>query len=319
MDAPYLSAATYFSIVTVLSLAIIALALFRDPADFHLIMQLAHLERHPHTAADGFYALRVAPILQEHCASCHRSVRHKGKLRLDSLAALLRGGRHGTIIDIDHPDKSDVIRRVNLPRGNDEAMPPEDKQPLSADDVTVLRLWIAAGASGTQAESAIAGAPKPASRVELPDVDETAVARLREPLAEQVADAQRRVPGLLIYASRGSSDLELHAGSLGRSFDDASLKQVTRLASRLVWVDLSRTGITDASASTIMLMVNLREMRLTDTRVTDALIDSLLSLHSLRSVTLLGTATTDVANNRLRSQGIKVYAFDQSPANASHE
>ena len=59
-------------------------------------------------------------------------------------------------------------------------MPPSGKTPLNQDDVTVIRLWIAAGASGTLPVNAIKGAPRLVAPVKMlgdqlpPTVQETA-------------------------------------------------------------------------------------------------------------------------------------------------
>ena len=42
-----------------------------------------------------FYGAHVEPIFIEHCYSCHGSEKQKGRLRLDSYDALMRGGKHG--------------------------------------------------------------------------------------------------------------------------------------------------------------------------------------------------------------------------------
>jgi hypothetical protein len=47
-------------------------------------------------AAD--YLRDVKPLLQERCWACHGALKQSGKLRLDTGAALLRGGRNGPAV-----------------------------------------------------------------------------------------------------------------------------------------------------------------------------------------------------------------------------
>jgi hypothetical protein len=48
-------------------------------------------------------------------------------------------------------------------------MPPSGKTPLTEDEKTVIRLWIAHGASGSLRD--IPGAPKPVAKVSFPNFD----------------------------------------------------------------------------------------------------------------------------------------------------
>ena len=43
-------------------------------------------------AAAQFFETKVRPILAENCFKCHGEKKHRGDLRVDSLAAMLEGG-----------------------------------------------------------------------------------------------------------------------------------------------------------------------------------------------------------------------------------
>src|SRR5258708_39540421 len=51
----------------------------------------------------GSYATDIKPIFEKSCTKCHGVDKQKGHLRLDSLAALLKGGEDGKVIE---PGKS---------------------------------------------------------------------------------------------------------------------------------------------------------------------------------------------------------------------
>ncbi len=91
------------------------------------------------------FARDVYPALQRTCVECHGPDKQEGGLRLDRKADALRGGDSGPAIVPGKPDMSDLVRRAALPRGDDEAMPPRG-QPLSVEQISALKKWIAAGA-----------------------------------------------------------------------------------------------------------------------------------------------------------------------------
>ena len=85
----------------------------------------------------------VKPILAQRCYRCHSSLEQESNLRLDSVPAILKGGDGGAIVV---PGKSDESRLVTaVQRGGDLKMPPEG-EPLTAQQIAVLRAWIDAGA-----------------------------------------------------------------------------------------------------------------------------------------------------------------------------
>lgn len=89
----------------------------------------------------------VQPILERHCYECHGNGKAKGKLALDSLEAMLKGGKSGkpAVVPGD-PQKSELVRRITLPREDEKAMPPSDQPGLSVKETVELERWIAEGA-----------------------------------------------------------------------------------------------------------------------------------------------------------------------------
>ncbi|QRR04067.1 DUF1549 domain-containing protein [Dyadobacter sandarakinus] len=89
--------------------------------------------------------VEVRTILAHNCYSCHSETKIKGDLRLDSKEAVMQGGEHGAVVVPEHPDKSEMIRRITLPRNDKEAMPTKGKR-LTEREVKVLKFWIEKGA-----------------------------------------------------------------------------------------------------------------------------------------------------------------------------
>ena len=88
----------------------------------------------------------IRPVLQRACFECHGAEKQEAGLRLDRRDAAFQGGDSGRVLVPGKPDAGELIRRVSLPRGHDEAMPPRGK-PLSAREIKLLREWIASGAN----------------------------------------------------------------------------------------------------------------------------------------------------------------------------
>ncbi len=90
------------------------------------------------------FAGRVLPILKTACFECHARGRQSGRLRVDSRAALLQGGREGPAIVPGDPAASPLIQRM---RGEGEDSPmPFERPLLPAEQVSAIAAWIAAGA-----------------------------------------------------------------------------------------------------------------------------------------------------------------------------
>ena len=301
-----LSAPAYFLSVVLLTLGGVGAAMLGRPVFGHEVLQWTGLEQAPRALPGSFYAARVAPLFQDHCVGCHGETRAKAGLRLDSFAALMLGSRHGAVIRPGDAGHSELVSRISLPPSDDRAMPPSGKTPLTDDEVTVIRLWVAAGASSSV--TTVKGAPKLAKPVTIPDSDPALVARQRAALAAAVSRLQQQLPGVVAYESRGSADLDIHAPVMGARFGDRELALLAPLSARIVVADFSRTAITDASAPALASMTALQSLRLSDTRITDALVGALAPLKKLRALTVTGTKVTDGALASLRQRGVAIYA-----------
>ncbi len=126
-------------------------------------------------------------ILANHCFDCHSIKKSKGKLRLDALAYVLKGGKEGPALVIGHPEKSEMIRRIKLPASDDEAMPTKGKR-LSKKEIEILEIWVKQGAPWPN--SAIKSSPSATSTYENTGntEDETKVSE------KQAASSVDRIP-----------------------------------------------------------------------------------------------------------------------------
>ncbi|MDA1140002.1 MAG: DUF1553 domain-containing protein [Planctomycetota bacterium] len=106
------------------------------------------------------FEAQIKPILETHCLSCHGPEQQKGKLRFDTLYFAKAGGKHGQTIVPGKAEDSPLYKRITLPAGDDDIMPPEG-DPINAEEAEVIRLWIDLGAhwpTGTTLKPRKAGA-----------------------------------------------------------------------------------------------------------------------------------------------------------------
>lgn len=92
----------------------------------------------------------VQPILQAKCISCHKEGKIKGKLRMDHLEGLQKGGKSGPFVLAGDFEKSLLIQRINLPEDDKKHMPPKNKVQLTEEELLILSEWVATGASFDQ-------------------------------------------------------------------------------------------------------------------------------------------------------------------------
>ena len=88
----------------------------------------------------------IKPIFDKSCIKCHGAEKQKGKLRLDTLEATLKGGENGESVVKGNSAKSPFVHTIAR-LDPDAAMPPDGKgDPLSKEQVGIVRAWIDQGA-----------------------------------------------------------------------------------------------------------------------------------------------------------------------------
>ncbi len=88
-----------------------------------------------------FFESQVRPLLASKCVSCHGAEKQKGELRLDSRAAVLKGGESGPAVVPGRPEESLLIEAINY---DSFEMPPAGQ--LSKESIDVLTRWVRMGA-----------------------------------------------------------------------------------------------------------------------------------------------------------------------------
>ena len=90
----------------------------------------------------------VLPILEKYCVACHFGDEGEAELGLESYEGLMQGGKRGAIVTPGHAALSRMIRMMT---GESEPkMPPDDNEPPTPEEISVLQAWIDAGAKGPE-------------------------------------------------------------------------------------------------------------------------------------------------------------------------
>jgi mono/diheme cytochrome c family protein len=239
------------------------------------------------------FAKDIQPLFQQNCIKCHGPEKQKGKLRLDSKEAALKGGKDGPAFVAGDASKSEMVRRISLPKGDDDVMPNEG-EPLTKAQIELIRDWINQGAHWPETAAA-SDASKPAT---LPGP--VLPADFKPSAAEQKAIAALAQKGIDVRPIAANvnwreANLRLH----GTSVTDSVVAQLKDIAG-LVDLNLANTKVTDAGLAHLKGLTNLMRLHLELTAVSDAGLAQLKGLKNLTYLNVYGTKVTDAGLDHLK-------------------
>jgi len=253
----------------------------------------------PNVQEAMIYSDVIQPVLQTKCYSCHGKNKQKGKLRMDDSLRLMKGGKDGPVIIPGHAEKSEMAKRLSLPRNDDDHMPPGEKPQPTEQEIALIHWWIEAGAPFDKKVKEIDQPEeiKPAllalqnvhpKKIIVPDIpakpvamaDDKALKKLKEigAVVEPVAQNTNYLQANFVTV--------IHAG-------DKEIQLLLPLKEQLIELKLGNTSVTDASLEVIAGFKNLMRLQLDYTKITDKGLANLKELQNLRYLNLVGTAVTE--------------------------
>jgi mono/diheme cytochrome c family protein len=118
---------------------------------------IAPVAVHQQAQADGsgIFASQIRPILAARCYQCHGPDLQQSGLRLDSLAAILKGSANGSVVVPSDSEKSPLLRHI---LGLERPRMPYGAPPLSSGEIELIRQWIDQGAPGPDSTAPLASA-----------------------------------------------------------------------------------------------------------------------------------------------------------------
>jgi len=110
------------------------------------------------------YEKDIEPILVNKCNFCHSGNLKESRLDLGTYEGLMKGGKRGKAIVAGKHDESLLVRlagRTSMP-----PMPPKNEEPLTPQELALIKLWIDQGAkppSGTKPKTVVVVGTPPAN------------------------------------------------------------------------------------------------------------------------------------------------------------
>jgi uncharacterized membrane protein len=232
----------------------------------------------------------IAPILDEHCYSCHGPSKQKGRLRLDNPERIMTGGKDGAVVRAGNPQESEMVERLRLPRNDDHHMPPKERSQPNDKEIGLISLWIESGASFR----------KPLKEVLTPDNWKALLASQDDaPISDvpqddpgapnqEVIDDLRANGVAIIPVSEDSHYLQASFISVPENISDL-LPRMETISDNIIWLKLGNTELDDNAMQFISRYKNLTRLGLERTKVSDAGLTYLKKLQNLRVLNLSGT------------------------------
>ena len=225
----------------------------------------AYAAETPSNATDPAYVEVIEPLLRQHCAKCHGEKKVKGKLRVDSLVALKKGGNEGPAIVFGDPPHSHLLKRILLDPNDDDFMPPKTEEPLTESQRRVLQLWIEQKPIPAALVAAVLVAPKAAAVKKAPTFSPNSeLAASVETIADKLGIA------ITPLAQDQPAGWRVAAHTAGMKFTNNQLSELRPLARQVAELDLAHAPLTDAAAKSLANFRNLRILNLADTLLGDS-------------------------------------------------
>lgn len=110
------------------------------------LLSLLDVSRAADKASAPDYSKQIAPIFNKHCAGCHNPQDREGKFSTETFADVQKGGSHGLAVQAGDAKSSRLFLMIS--GQSKQIMPPKGEEPLKAEQIELIRLWIEAGAKG---------------------------------------------------------------------------------------------------------------------------------------------------------------------------
>lgn len=242
------------------------------------------------TDSTSLFQAAIRPVLKGKCYGCHNERKAKGELVMTSIEKLMKGGKDGAIWVAGHPEKSLLIKRIQLPEGHDDHMPPDGKPQLSSQEKKLLSGWIASGADPDKAwtkyphDSLLLLAVEAMKHQIKPAVRHYTFSFAGEDVIEGLNTAFCTVKQIAPDEPAVQVDF-----FLSQAFDRKKLEELLKINEQVISINLTRMPVNDADGKTLGQFTNLEKLNLNQTAVSGKILESLTGLTHLESISLAGT------------------------------
>lgn len=254
----------------------------------------------------SLFAASIQPMLDAKCASCHNEKKRKGDLVLSTLAGIAAGGEHGVVWKAGSPQASLLMKRILLPEGHEDHMPPQGKEQLTAPEVQLLFQWILSGADTAKAWTQFDPSDSVRKLAEQ-FINRSAVSTQHYTFdhaspgtIEKLNDPYRTVAPVALDEPALSATFFIR-----NEFRPGRLEELLSVKEQLVALNLSKMPVTDAECETIRKFEHLEKLNLNFSSITAKGLAAIASLPNLRSLSLSGT-TLDVESLQILKDSKKL-------------
>ena len=241
----------------------------------------------------------IQPILQTKCYSCHGKNKQKGKLRMDDSLRLMKGGKDGPVIIPGNAEKSEMAKRLSLPREDDDHMPPKEKPQPTEQEIALIHWWIKSGASFDKKVKQLDQPEelKPAllalqnvqeKKIIVPDIPAKPVVKANDEAIKKLKD----IGAVVDPVAQNTNYLSANFVTVTNP-GDKEIQLLLPLKEQLIELKLSSASITDSALLVIAQFKNLMRLQLDHTKITDKGLANLRALENLRYLNLVGTTVTE--------------------------
>ena len=247
------------------------------------------------------YEKAVQPILLDKCVGCHGPKKVKGNLLLDSKEHILKGGKHGSVLDLS--GTSSIIERIHLPLNEEKHMPPDGKPQLTPAELKILNDWISAGGDFNK------------KMLELNKADSLYIlANTYQPPVEKNKDKANVGPDISEYNTNycnvqyiypGSSLIEVNFFQ-GSFYDREQLKKLDKIKEQIVSLNMQTMPLQKEDIDIIASFKQLEKLNLNYTGLNIKTLEPIKTLTKLKSLSIAGIeANANELNNLVNGSSIE--------------
>jgi mono/diheme cytochrome c family protein len=250
---------------------------------------IAALEQTPQVADPRIALFETSQaIFERNCYKCHGATKQKGGYRLDEQHSINLGGKSKLpAIVPGNVEQSELMYRMLLPHDDDDAMPPEEKDTVSPQDIDLVRQWIEAGAYWPDEAELSAAA---SDTVKLGDAD-------TDQLIEQISRTGVKAE----YNAWGDESIRIDLGVVGPGQLNQAIQQLSGFRNKLTWLDCSELALSSDFFQQLEQCIKLQRLHLNGTDVTDKQLDALSQLADLNYLNLYNTQISDAGLESLHA------------------
>ena len=247
------------------------------------------------------YEKAVEPILLDKCVGCHGPKKVKGNLLLDSKEHILKGGKHGSVLDLS--GTSSIIERIHLPIAEEKHMPPDGKPQLTPAELKILNDWISAGGDFNK------------KMLELNKADSLYIlANNYQASVEKNKNKANAGPDISEYNTNYCNVHYVYPGSTlievnffqGSFYNREQLKKLDKIKEQIISLNMQSMPLQQEDVSIIASFKQIEKLNLNYTGLNIKAFEAIKSLNKLQSLSIAGIeANANELSNLVKGTSIQ--------------